>query len=69
MKAVRYISPTQMYKSQQKTKLLCEFYGYHHTKCKKAVKRDEILYMRYMKQFYDDNDDFFSDTKNKDEDS
>lgn len=58
-----------MYKSQQKTKLLCEFYGYEHPKCKKALKRDEIIYRRYVKQFYDDNDDFFSDVNDKKNDN
>lgn len=67
---IKYISPQQVYKSQQRTKLLCEFYGFHHPKCTKSVKRNDELYKKFMEQFKipDDDDDeleFFSEYTNK----
>lgn len=54
----RYVSTQQLYKSQQRVKLVCEFYGPTHPKCKRAVSHDTALYMRFLKQFkIDDEDD------------
>lgn len=47
----RYVTTQQLYKSQQRVKLVCEFYGPTHPKCKRAVSHDTALYMRFMKQF------------------
>lgn len=58
-KPQRYVSVQQLYKSQQRVQLVCEFYGPTHPKCKRAVAHDTALYMRFLKQFQirDDDDD------------
>lgn len=53
----RYVSTQQLYKSQQRVKLVCEFYGPTHPKCKRAVSHDTALYMRFLKQFQVDDDE------------
>jgi hypothetical protein len=45
------ITTDQLYKSQARVKLVCEFYGPTHPNCKKAVQEDTKLYMGFMKQF------------------
>lgn len=53
----RYVTTQQLYKSQQRVKLVCEFYGPTHPKCKRAVSHDTALYMRFLKQFQIDDDE------------
>lgn len=44
------ITTQQLIMSKRKTDLICEFYGYTHPKCKKAMNRDVILYEKYVGQ-------------------
>lgn len=53
----RYVTTQQLYKSQQRVKLVCEFYGPTHPKCKRAVSHDTALYIRFLKQFKIDDDE------------
>jgi hypothetical protein len=45
------VTTDQLIISSKKTDLLCNFYGYTHPKCKKAIKRDVFLYEKYLEQF------------------
>jgi hypothetical protein len=47
----RYVSASQLNKCVQKTKLLCEFFGPSHPKCKKAILRSEHVYYKFLEQF------------------
>jgi len=47
----RYVSANQLNKCLQKTKLLCEFFGPTHPKCKKAIERSERVYYKFLEQF------------------
>ena len=69
MKSIpRIITTEQLIKSQQKTELVCGFYGYSHPKCKKAVQKDTHLYMNFLRQFkIDDDDEEISKTNNSNE--
>ena len=64
----RYVTTQQLYKSQQRVKLVCEFYGPTHPKCKRAVSHDTALYTRFLKQFkIDDEEDDLKVYKNFDD--
>jgi hypothetical protein len=52
----RYVSASQLNKCVQKTKLLCEFFGPSHPKCKKAILRSEHVYEQF-KILDDEKDD------------
>lgn len=53
-----YVTTDQLYKSRDRVKLVCGFYGADHPKCKQAVDDDTSLYMDFMRQFkIDDSDD------------
>ena len=45
------ITTDQLIMSKRKTDLLCDFYGYTHPKCKKALAKDVVLYDKYLDQF------------------
>jgi hypothetical protein len=54
------VTTDQVYKSHDRVKLVCGFYGFEHPECKKAVDHDTELYLSFMKQFQvrdDDSDD------------
>lgn len=53
------VTTDQVYRSQNRVKLVCGFYGPIHPECKKAVDEDTDLYIRFMDQFKinDDDDD------------
>ena len=60
----RIVLTQHLYASQKHVDLVCGFYGYDHPKCKKAIQRDEKLYLSFMKQFSTQNktcDDSSSD--------
>lgn len=53
------VTTDQVYKSHERVKLVCGFYGATHPQCKKAVDDDTQLYIDFMSQFKitDDSDD------------
>ena len=48
---IRIVTTHQLIQSQKKTELVCGFYGHDHPKCKRSLKKDEILYQKFMDQF------------------
>lgn len=57
-----FVTTEQLYRSRDRVKLICGFYGPTHPKCKQVVDEDTSLYMDFLKQFkIDDSDD---DTEN-----
>lgn len=51
------VTTDQVYKSHERVKLVCGFYGADHPKCKKAVDEDTQLYIDFLNQFKVDDDD------------
>ncbi len=44
------VTVQRMIASQKRTELVCGFYGYDHPRCKRAMKKDELLYIAFMNQ-------------------
>ena len=59
LRGVPPVTTDQLYRSRDRVKLVCGFYGPEHPECKKAVNHDTELYLNFMKQFQtrDDDDD------------
>ena len=51
------VTTDQVYKSHDRVKLVCGFYGFEHPECKKVVEYDTDLYLNFMNQFKIDSDD------------
>lgn len=66
MKGVpRLITTEMLIKNQKRTELVCGFYGYSHPKCKRAVKKDNLLYLEFLKQFKIDEEEISKPTNNE----
>lgn len=52
MRPLPAVTVQQMIAAQKRTELVCGFYGYDHPRCKRALKKDELLYIAFMNQFY-----------------
>lgn len=53
----RIITTDMLIKNQKRTELVCGFYGHSHPKCKKAMKKDDLLYIEFLKQFKVDDEE------------
>lgn len=61
----RIITTDMLIKNQKRTELVCGFYGYSHPKCKRAMKKDDILYVEFLKQFKIDDEEISKPTNNE----